>query len=805
MRLFLFFFLYFPILGYAQEEDPVGKQIAYNLKAQQNFRTHEQVFLRTDREFYTAGEDLWFRAWAFENQSLLPKPYSRVLYAELISPENKLLKRLMLALDSTGFAKGDFELSRDLPEGEYRLRAYTNWMRNFGEEVFFEKRFTLFALNKTEASTENDTKKKTHLRFFPEGGYLVEGLPSVVAFQAHDERGEPLPISGEIQNENGEKVTAFEPVHHGMGKFALKPEAGKKYFAHFQAPGEDKPQKIELPAALTSGYTMLLNDHPDGDFRVSLFRSAAKQGTEKLYIAGLCRGKVYMLQTLEMDKPFLRFKIPQKLFPSGVVDFMLFDAQGLPLLERLAFVWRPDEKVLPLSAKFTQKATKKRGKNTLEISCPDTTASLCLSVTDLGDYVVQDEGQTLLAHSLLQADLRGRVYQPASYFVEGDSSAADKRDLLLLTHGWRRFEWRKSLEESKFIPQYPLERGLAIEGKMTKESNENKPIAGGQVFLMIPEKIQGMKLTNTDENGTFLFDGISFTDSARIVLTGKNTKGKNNVAFSLVQIKPHEIHEVVQKNIAREKEFLDFLKKRQEAEYLERLYSGELADTLLADVEIVSTREVLEEKEVNSLGSTHFADTRIKGEDLLEGYTNVMDALRGQVAGLEIGIDGSMQMRGVNTINASTSPLVMVDGIPTTPSTLESIPVEEVKSVEVLKSATNRAAYGLRGSGGVILVYTKKGEGWFGDEEPEGMLTAKVAGFYSARSFYAPNYSKPQKEVRPDDRITLHWQPQVKVGATGKTTVTFYADDAPGEMRVLLEGMSAEGKIGFFILDTRQK
>lgn len=488
MRLFLFFFLCFPILGYAQEEDPVGKQIAYNLKAQQNFRAHEQVFLRTDREFYTAGEDLWFRAWAFENQSLLPKPYSRVLYAELISPENKLVKRLMLTLNSTGFAKGDFELPRELPEGEYRLRAYTNWMRNFGEEVFFEKRFTLFALNKTEASIENVTEKKTYLRFFPEGGYLVEGLPSVVAFQAHDERGEPLPISGEIQDENGEKVADLSPTHHGMGKFALKPEVGKKYFAQFQVTGEEKPQRVELPKALSSGYTLLMNDHPDGDFRVSLFRSSTKQGAEMLYIAGLCRGKVYMLQTLQIDKPFLRFKIPQKLFPSGVVDFMLFDAQGLPLLERLAFVWRPDEKVLPLSAKFTQKSTKKRGKNTLEIYCPDTTASLCLSVTDLGDYVPQTEHSTLLAHSLLQADLRGRIYQPASYFVEGDSSAADKRELLMLTHGWRRFEWRKSLGESKFIAQYPLERGLVIEGKMTKEFNENKPIAGGQVFLRFLKK-----------------------------------------------------------------------------------------------------------------------------------------------------------------------------------------------------------------------------------------------------------------------------------------------------------------------------
>lgn len=314
-----------------------------------------------------------------------------------------------------------------------------------------------------------------------------------------------------------------------------------------------------------------------------------------------------------------------------------------------------------------------------------------------------------------------------------------------------------------------------------------------------------MKLTSTDENGSFIFDGISFTDSAKVVLTGQNTKGKNNVSFSLVQITPHEIQELPQKDIAREQAILDFLKNRQEAEYLERLYSGELADTLLADVEIVGTREVLKEKENNNLGSTHFADTRISGDDLLDGYTNVTEALRGQVAGLSVGIDGSMQMRGPGSINSETAPLVLVDGIPSTPEILRDIPTEEVKAIEVLKSAVNRAAYGLRGSGGVILVYTKKGEGWYDDEKPKGMLAAKVAGFYGARSFYTPNYSKPQREVRPDNRITLYWQPQMKVGATGKTTVTFYADDAPGKMRVLLEGMSAEGKIGFFILDTRQK
>lgn len=89
----------------------------------------------------------------------------------------------------------------------------------------------------------------------------------------------------------------------------------------------------------------------------------------------------------------------------------------------------------------------------------------------------------------------------------------------------------------------------------------------------------------------------------------------------------------------------------------------------------------------------------------IQTYSNMYDYLRGKVPGLMVTPDNRILIRGVNSINSSNDPLILVDGMEV--SNLSSVNPNDVRSVNVLKDAST-SIYGVRGANGVILITTKR-------------------------------------------------------------------------------------------------
>ncbi|HCN84737.1 MAG TPA: TonB-dependent receptor, partial [Sphingobacteriaceae bacterium] len=107
----------------------------------ERFRTElpqEKIHLHFDKPYYTIGDSIWFKAYVVNAEQNRPSQLGRILYVELINDKDSIKKSLRLPLIA-GLGWGDFTLSDSLKEGNYRVRAYTNWMRNFGNEYFFDK------------------------------------------------------------------------------------------------------------------------------------------------------------------------------------------------------------------------------------------------------------------------------------------------------------------------------------------------------------------------------------------------------------------------------------------------------------------------------------------------------------------------------------------------------------------------------------------------------------------------------------------------------------------------------------------
>lgn len=102
----------------------------------------EKLYLQFDKPYYSVGDTIWFKGYIL-NKALSYSPLSARVYIDMVNDSNKVVKRYIFA-SVIGITWGNITLDDKLyHEGGYTIRAYTQWMRNFGEESFFYKSFYL--------------------------------------------------------------------------------------------------------------------------------------------------------------------------------------------------------------------------------------------------------------------------------------------------------------------------------------------------------------------------------------------------------------------------------------------------------------------------------------------------------------------------------------------------------------------------------------------------------------------------------------------------------------------------------------
>jgi len=114
------------------------KKVAGRFSKQWSMAQQEKVYLQTDKPYYSAGENVWFKGYVVNAVSHLPKSLSQFLYVELIDKSNAVITRVKIKKDSLGF-DGYIKLKPELHTGNYALRAYTLWMQNAPTDFFFNK------------------------------------------------------------------------------------------------------------------------------------------------------------------------------------------------------------------------------------------------------------------------------------------------------------------------------------------------------------------------------------------------------------------------------------------------------------------------------------------------------------------------------------------------------------------------------------------------------------------------------------------------------------------------------------------
>src|SRR5450432_1694192 len=217
----------------------------------------EKIYVHTDKSFYLSGEILWFRMYYFDEIYNKPLTLSKIAYVEILDKFNKPVLQEKISL-KPGEANGSFIIPFNIPSGVYKFRAYTNWMKNFGEDYFFEKPIRIVNPQLLVADSVAVKTNKYDVQFFPEGGDLIQNVESKVAFRITDANGKGLACNGELQNSNKEIILKFSPGQMGIGHFSFTPLTGQTYQAVILLTNGEQVIK-DIPVAHASGYVMNLS------------------------------------------------------------------------------------------------------------------------------------------------------------------------------------------------------------------------------------------------------------------------------------------------------------------------------------------------------------------------------------------------------------------------------------------------------------------------------------------------------------------------------------------------------------------
>ncbi len=782
-------------VSFKADETPLEKLLKQLAKITASY-PQEKVHLHLDKPYYAVGEDIWLKAYVVTAEKNEPSLLSAVLYVDLIDQKNEIQKKTKLEI-ANGVANGNIHLIDSLRSGTYRIRAYTNYMRNYDEGFFFQKNITIGnVMEKATTAAKNENRPALNLQFFPEGGNMLAGMRNKIGVKAVTSDGFGANLAGQIINQNKEKVAIFNTEHAGMGAFALLPQPGEKYTAIVTlANGEEK--SFNLPDVVESGFIFAVNTINE-NLGVRVGASKDKIGGKEMFVVAQANGVTYGSFAFTPNQQNSTANIPLKNFPTGIVNFTLFNSESQAIAERLVFVNHRDQLNIAVNNNANPSV---KSKAELDLKVSDISGNLVdgnfsVAITDMGKVPFEEDDQTtILSNLLLSSDLKGYIEKPNYYFNNTNPDKERQLDNLLLTQGWRRFVWQDIATAKEPDITFRPELTLEISGKITNEFGKPLPKARVNLISLTPGLF--LKLdTISDAKGNFVFDRLELPDSANLMIqakSGKDFKGINVVLDKSPKITANQIFG----NTVNITTYLESTKTRfEELDKLNMIDKG----ILLKTVTINKQKNLTPPLNIkNSANASASADQVVKEEQLVKEF-NIFTVFT-KIPGVMVKQGKYIyRTRAPRSLMGENPPmLLIIDGVQINqaemPDFLETINPRDLAGIEVLTSDYNTSVLGPDASGGAVYITTKSGRG--APSAATNTARIKDAGFSTKKEFYVPNYDDPKTDKQMLDlRSTIYWNPNVNTDIKGLAKFNFFNAGMPGTYQVTVEGMDAFGNLG---------
>lgn len=762
-----------PAPGYMQEQ----------LEKFNDLFIQEKIYLHTNKNFYVAGEIIWFKIYYVNGSTHRPLSLSKVAYVEILDRSGKPVLQAKLVIADTG-GHGSMYLPLTLNSGHYVLRAYTNWMKNFDPAFFFEKKITIANTIKPVGTTATVDTIRTRVDFFPEGGYLVQGIETKIGFRIADNFGRGVEAHGLVTDNAGDTLVTFSPHHLGIGNFSFSPVPGRNYTATITLPGGQTLLQ-PLPEVKQYGYSMSVTDNKDGRFRVKVMAKKNSQATEELTLLVHTRQSIKIAEHgFLADDRELIFFIDKSRLSEGVSHLTLFNKEQRPVCERLVFIKPRQTNTIKISP-GRNSYTARQGVDLSVWTEADADSARCsVSIFQIDSLPDIRQGN-MASYLLLTSDLGQEIESPG-YYLQHDTANEEAADNLMLTYGWRRFRWENlvSAESSpaiRFIPEY---RGQIVSARVINTGTGNL-VAGADCFLSVPSSPFGFYMASSDKSGLVRFDIRDYYGPGEIIAQVGEIDRKQ-YRIDLLSPFAGEPASMRMPRFSMDKTKENILLQKSIAMQSQNIYMPDSIRKFNAP-NPADSLPFFGKAEFSYLLDDYKRFTTME-EVLREYVTRVNVVLRNKKLYMSIFDEEALQVYHDGI-------LVLLDGVPLNDyNAIFSYDPLKVRKLDVIPK---RYVFGSRVFSGIMSLETFEGK-FNGFELDPDLIAVDYEGLQLQREFYSPVYENNNQQNRePDLRTTLHWEPELLIEKKEKKNIRFYTSDQRGKFMAVLEGINKKGEIFF--------
>jgi hypothetical protein len=588
-------------------------------------------------------------------------------------------------------------------------------------------------------------KNPIQFNVFPEGGTIISGIKTRVAFKAVNINGEPVNVNGTLYK-NDSIEFAFISTHDGMGSFDFMPVKNAKYYIRLNESLTDSI--YSFPEIEPEGLTLRLLSRGK-DYLNFLVSKNFEEQFENIYLMVQIRGIIYGLTEAKLDKN-LKIKVPLADMPQGIAEVTLFNDKMMPVAERLVYI-NPQKKIkihtiLPDSIYPT------RSKVNLKIITMDENnnpikANIGLTVFDKL-YENPSDSINILTQMYLSTQLKGRIYNPGYYFNEKNVNRESALDLLLTTQGWRRYIWNNANLKK-------------LDGRNTEIVSDD---VKGQAYLAIGKKRQ-------PKDQVYMMAFSQEKDSTKIMLHS-DSEGQFTVDYNMLK------------------------KWKNGYAYIKPFGSGINQLKIIIDDPFQVIDQTLNLKAL-SYPSFSLKTSRIENAIAPINKLGVVIIKGVSIMGQKTTLRrdkylGSLDsISNLNPTRSAVSPMdwVCKVGVWDCPNHSRDYP----GSSSPVPGKVYYDAHGMRHVAGNTIPNQELSE--------EALLKKfniyKIKSYNNYKEFYQPNYDKEFESISvPDYRNTLMWAPSIVTNDKGEATVSFYCSDFNTEFVGRIEGVGGVNLLG---------
>ncbi len=751
--------------------------------------SRENVFLHLNKSTYLIGEEIWFKGYVYDAKNDLPSKRTRNLYCAIYdSIGQQISKKLFLV--QGGYADGNFSIDSSYTNGIYYVKAFTSRMKNFDDNDAFIQ--TIKVLDKIIPKSQN-VGSGYDFQLLPEGGHMIANIENTVGFKLIDGQGKGVKFkNGKVLDQNNKEVITFVGNQWGMGKLKLNPITGHSYKALLVL-NDASEVVVEFPKAEEKGVTINVDNSLDEHLKV-LFKTNALTHPDiigKAYRLGIHRDghfKIVNVDSFKKDEYQKTLIISKKELFKGINILTIFNSKDEPILERIVF-----NHTKILNTKVAVSVINKTGDSIkLKMTAPplnSNTISLSISILPIetSSYAYRSN---MLSEFYLKPYLRSAIENPSYYFKNTSAKNKEDLDLLLLTQGWSKYDWKRTFKRGK-KKDYEFENGISILGRVYKKSD-------GTVLLFGPGNTLD-KVVAVDKSGSFKIKNLFLEEGGSIRFSLANRmKGVLTPPNINLQYLPKISEDILSINeaVGSSNFFLDTRIKEMETSSKSIIDQGEQLDEVVITKKL--NREQDQELERPVFASSNTKRYKISKDEIgLFGYVPEFIRSLGYIVNETnaIGaIELSIRKQGTLSFlsNEANVPTIYFDGMKLNRDNLDILYKLSLEEVEEIYFDRHGSGSGFGGTAGMISIITKK-RNTAVEKEPTYIEKIVTTGFTKSKKYYAPRYHNYSTNEFMKYGV-IDWKPNIKI--TNNKAIYFQIFNTKlKELNFYIEGMDEKGNL----------